>query len=103
VSDSNGGAIGIALLGSISAFSIWSSVNPSFFTLKAFTKPDHEGNIRFGMKVGLGLTIVLAAALYLGYGKKGQWPAIFTAITGGGLYFSYDHMLKKSLRENAES
>lgn len=88
------GEIGLSILGTISAFSIWSAVNPSFFTIKAFNTPEHEKDVRFGMKAGLVLDVVLGGALYLAYGKKGKWPAILTAATGVGLWAAYHHILK---------
>lgn len=95
MTDSNGGQIGIAILGAISAFSIWSAVNPSFFTLKRFADDgESDHHIYFGMNVGLVLDLALSAGLWLGYGKKGKWPAVFTAVTGFGLWMSYHYMLK---------
>ena len=98
-SKKNGQEIGLSLLGSISAFSIWSAVNPSFYTLKAFAKPEQEKNIRFGMDIGVILDLALSAGLLLAYGKKGTIPALITAGTGGGLWLAYDHMVKQSLSE----
>jgi len=92
----NGESIGLSLLGSISAFSIWSSVNPSFFTIKAFATPEKEKDIKFGMNVGLVLNLVLSAALYIAYPKKGTVPAMVTAATGIFLWVSYERMLKKT-------
>lgn len=94
----DGGEIGLSLLGSISAFSIWSAVNPSFFTIKAFMKEEQVSNVRFGMNVGMALIAMLSVALLLAYGKKGKIPAIITGVTGVGLWFSYDRMVKKSLK-----
>jgi hypothetical protein len=95
--------IGLSLLGSISAFSIWSAVNPSFFTIKAFTTKEQEKNVRFGMNIGVVLTLALAAALWFAYGKKGLAPALLTAGTGIGLWFTYRHMLKETLSSSSSS
>lgn len=95
----NGGTIGLALLGVISEFSIWSALNPSYYTIKAFLKPEQIPNMRFGMDLGLVLTGVLSAGLYLAYGKKAALPALITAGTGAGLWISYDQMIKKAMVE----
>ena len=92
----NGETVGLALLGSISAFSLWAAVNPSFFTIREFSSKQSAHNVRFGMKLGLILCAALGAGLYLGYGKKGKWPAILTAVTGVGLYGGYELTLRKS-------
>lgn len=91
--------IGLSLLGSISAFSIHSAVNPSFFTIKAFATENHEENIRFGMNVGLILNGILSGGILLAYGKKGMIPALITGATGVGLYIAYDQMLKETIRD----
>jgi hypothetical protein len=88
------GEIGLSILGTISAFSIWSAVNPSFFTIRAFNTPEHEKDVRFGMNAGLVLNGILGAALYMAYGKKGKWPGLLTAGTGVGLWLAYHHILK---------
>lgn len=95
----NGGQIGLTLLGTISAFSIWSSTNPSYFTIKAFLKPEQVANMRFGMDLGLILDAILAAGLYFAYGKKATLPALVTAATGAGLWISYDQMIKQAMNE----
>ena len=87
------GIIGLALLGSISAFSIWSAANPSIFTISQFTTEQSKKNARLGMNIGLGLCGALTAGLYLAYGKKGTLPALLTGATGVGLYALYEHML----------
>lgn len=101
MSDSNGGQIGIAILGSISAFSVWSALNPSFFTIKKFADDnDHDATraLRFGMSAGLILNILLGIGLALGYKKSGLWPGVFTAATGVGLWVTYDQILKGRLQ-----
>lgn len=95
----NGATIGLSLLGVISEFSIWSALNPSYFTIKAFLKKEQVQNMRFGMDLGLALTGVLAAGLYLAYGKKATIPALATGATGVGLWLSYDQMIKKAMAE----
>jgi len=88
--------IGLGLLGSISAFSIWSAMNPSVFTVGAFTTtPDHVSDVRLGMNVGLVLNLALGLALWLAYGKKGIFPGIMAAVTAVGLWIWYDHVVKK--------
>lgn len=87
--------IGISLLGAISAFSVWSACNPSLFTVAQFTTEQSKKNARFGMKVGVALNAILAAGLYLAYGRKGLFPAILTGATGVGLYVLYERMLNK--------
>jgi hypothetical protein len=101
MSDSNGGQIGLTILGTISAFSVWSALSPSFFTIKKFADEEDESStraLRFGMKMGMILDILLGVGLYLGYGKKGLWPGIATAATGVGLWTTYDQILKGNLQ-----
>jgi hypothetical protein len=95
-SGSANGQMGLTILGSISAFSLWSAINPSFFTIREFSSKQSEHNVRFGMKLGLALCVLLGAGLWLGYGSKGKWPAILTAATGVGLYGAYELTLGKS-------
>ena len=94
------GQMGLTILGSISAFSLWSAINPSFFTIREFSSKKSEHNVRFGMKLGLALCVALGAGLYLGYGSKGKWPAILTGATGVGLYAAYEYTLGQSHKNN---
>lgn len=95
----NGTTIGLSLLGVISEFSIWSALNPSYFTIKAFLKPEQVQNMRFGMDLGLILSAIFSGGLYLAYGKKATIPALVTAATGAGLWISYDMMIKQAMEE----
>lgn len=95
-----GATIGLSLLGVISEFSIWSALNPSYFTIKAFLKPEQVENMRFGMDLGLILSAVFSGGLYLAYGKKAAIPALVTAATGAGLWISYDQMIKQAMAED---
>lgn len=91
--------IGLTLLGVISEFSIWSALNPSYFTIKAFLKPEQVKNMRFGMDLGLILSAVFSGGLYLAYGKKAMIPALATAATGAGLWISYEQMIQQAMAE----
>lgn len=97
------GTVGMSILGTMSAFSVWSALNPSFFTIKAFNTPEHEKDVRFGMNAGLVLNAILGGALYLAYGKKGKWPAILTAATGAGLWVAYHHILKGTKKRGLQT
>lgn len=92
----DGQVVGLSLLGTTSAASIWSATNPSVFTISQFTTAQSKENARLGMNIGLGLNGVLTAGLYFAYGKKGLLPAILTGVTSVGLYFLYEHLLSKS-------
>lgn len=95
-SKKNGEQIGLSILGSISAFSVWSALNPSVFTISAFMTTDKISSVRLGMNAGLGLNLLLALALAIAYKKKGYFPALITGITGVGLWVAYDQMIKKA-------
>lgn len=89
----DGQSVGLALLGSTSAFSIWSAANPSVFTVSQFSTEQSKKNARLGMNIGLGLDMALSAGIWLAYGKKGLFPAVLTGATGLGLYLLYEHLL----------
>lgn len=94
--------MGVALLGSTAAFGIWSSCNPSYFTINRFGvregNKDDAKDIRFGMLVGLVLTGLTAGAIWALYGDKGKMPAAVTAGTGLALYGSYEYILRRNGR-----
>lgn len=92
----DGQVVGLALLGSTSAFSIWSAANPSVFTVSQFSTEQSKKNARLGMDIGVGLCAALSAGLFLAYGKKGVLPAILTGATGAGLYLLYEHLLSRN-------
>lgn len=92
----DGQVVGLSLLGTTSAASIWSATNPSVFTISQFTTEQSKENARLGMNIGLGLNGILTAGLYFAYGKKGVLPAVLTGLTSIGLYFLYEHLLGNS-------
>lgn len=92
----DGQSVGLALLGSTSAFSIWSAANPSVFTVSQFSTEQSKENARLGMNIGLGLDVALSVGIWLAYGKKGLIPALLTGATGVGLYALYEHLLARN-------
>jgi len=94
--------IGLALLGVMGAFGAWSSVNPSFFTIREFSTQQSAANVRFGMKIGVVLNALLGAGLALAYGKRGVLPGVVTAATGVGLYAMYEWTLARTHINNPD-
>lgn len=96
--------IGVLLLGTTSAWGIWSATNPSTYTILKFGDvPEDIPRIRTGMNVGLLSILATSAGIWMLYGKRGHIPAIATALTGVGLYVWYDKKLKEKSKEGGNN
>ena len=90
----NGQTIGLTILGAEAAFSEWSALNPSLFTIGKFSLREGSleediNDIRQGMLASLGLIGAMSIGIYLAFGKKGLIPAAAHFGTGLALTALY--------------
>ena len=83
----NGGSeeLGIAVLSALSVAGIWSAINPSYFTFRAFaSKPEARARAREGIWIGLAAGTLLSGAIWFAF--KDSLAAILSEVTTLGLF-----------------
>ena len=63
--------LGLALMGIGTVGAIWSSVNPSYFTIKKFGITDQDKRIIYqGFGIGIVLIVIMLIGIYLVFGAS---------------------------------
>lgn len=77
--------LGIAVLSALSVAGIWSAINPSYFTFRAFaSKPEARERAKEGIWIGLAAGTLLSGAIWFAF--KDSLAAILSEVTTLGLF-----------------
>jgi hypothetical protein len=84
-SNQSGQELGIAVLSALSVAGIWSAINPSYFTFRAFaSKPEARARAKEGIWIGLAAGTLLSGAIWFAF--KDSLAAILSEVTTLGLF-----------------